>query len=281
MTRASRNMVLATFFFSLMALEVKMLPGIPVYEIVFFRAAVTLVLCVLFLAGGKTDPFGHNRPVLFLRGLFGTVALMAFFTMLSGLPLATATTIQYLAPIFTALLSAVLLQEQVSWWQWFCYALAFAGVATVKGFDASVSWFYLIVGMIGSLGAACAYACIARLKTSEDPHVIMFYFPLVTLPVVAPYTLTHWVAPSSNEWLLLLGVGVTVQTAQYFMTRAYQEGKTSAVSIISYFGVVLALFYDTFLFQAPPPPEALVGIGLVVAGLILSSGVTRPRPSST
>lgn len=272
-------MLLATIFFSVMAAEVKLLHGIPVHQIVFFRAAVTLVLCSFFVWRKGISPWGTNKTVLFLRGFFGTVALVAYFTILSKLPLASATTIQYLSPVFTAVLSAGFLKERVTAAQWLGYGLAFTGVAVIKGFDPSVSWWYLAVGTVGSLGAACAYTCIARLKKTEDAQVIMFYFPLVTIPMIAPYTLTHWAPPTITQWALLLGVGVTVQTAQYFMTLSYQEGKTAAVSIINYVGVLIALGLDATVFKAQTPPGALLGIALVVGGLVLAtlSGARR-RP---
>ena len=277
MNSASWNMLLATILFSLMAAEVKFLNGIPVHQIVFSRAAVTLVLCSFFVWRKGISPWGNNKTVLFLRGFFGTVALVGYFTILSELPLASATTIQYLSPVFTAALSAVFLKERVTVAQWMGYGLAFTGVAVIKGFDPTVSWWYLAVGTVGSLGAACAYTCIARLKKTEDAQVIMFYFPLVTIPIITPYTLTHWVAPNSLQWALLLGVGVTVQSAQYFMTLSYQEGKTAAVSIINYVGVLMALGLDAAVFKAQTPPRALLGIAFVVGGLVLAtlSGTRR------
>lgn len=254
-----------------MATLVKLLEGIPVHQIVFFRGVVTLLLCSYFVYRKRLSPWGKNRPILILRGLLGTVALMAYFTTLSRLPLATATTIQYLSPIFTAVLSALLLKERVRSHQWWGYFMAFTGVAVMKGFDPSVSWSYLAVGVAGSLGAACAYTCIAHLKKTEDAQVIMLYFPLITVPLIAPYTLTHWTQPSPHQWMLLALVGLAVQAAQYFMTLSYQEGKTATVSIVNYVGVILALILDASIFGSPATSAALWGIALVVSGLVVAS----------
>ena len=64
--------------------------------------------------------------------------------------LATAVTIQYLSPIFTALIGVFLLGELVPARQWFFYGIAFIGVLVLKGFDARVSTFYLIVGIVSA-----------------------------------------------------------------------------------------------------------------------------------
>lgn len=264
-------MALASFFFSLMALCVKLVPRVPVHEVVFFRAWVALVISYSLLRRRGVHVWGNNKRLLMMRGVFGTIALMAYFTTLHHLPLSTATTIQHLSPVFTAVVSALVLGETVGLPRWLCFALSFAGVALIKGFDPTVNWLYLGLGILAAFSSALAYNCIAKLRTGEDAQVIIFYFPLVTVPLVAPYTLTHWVPPTASEWGLLLLIGVLVQTAQYFMTLSYQFGRASAVSIVSYLGVLFALVYDWTLFSVVPPAPALGGMMLVITGVALAT----------
>lgn len=264
-------MFVATFFFSLMGLCVKLLQEMPVYEVVFFRAWVALLLSYVMIRRGGLNPWGKNRKLLVLRGLFGTGALIGFFTALHHLTMATATTVMQLAPIFTAIISALLLGEVIPRKRWLCFGVAFLGVALIKGSSLEADPFYLMVGMLAALCGAGAYNVIAKLRDTEDSHVIIFYFPLVTVPLVGPYCLSHWVWPTAVEWVLLILVGVLVQIAQYFMTRAYQYGKTSAVSLVTYSAVLLALVYDVFLFRKSPDAWALGGMALVVGGVGVST----------
>lgn len=192
------------------------------------------------------------------------------FTTFSHMPLATASTLTKLAPIFAALISYVYLGERIGWKGWACYILAFFGVFMVKGFEPEVPQIYFFIGIGATFFAALAYNCIAKLKESEDSQVIMFYFPLVTLPLIIVPTWVTWVRPSLEELLLLFGVGFTVQIAQFFMTRAYQSGKPAKVAIISYSGLILACFYDITIFKVYPSAGAFLGILLVVAGVGLS-----------
>lgn len=271
MRQALIHMAVAAFFFSAMALCVKLVPRLPVIEVVFFRALMAGFLSLAFLKAQGTPMWGKNRKLLFLRGLFGTGGLCAYFTTLHSLPLATATVLQYLSPVFTALVSAVLLGETVGLRRWLCFALSFFGIAVLKGFESRIGWTDLAIGVGGAFCSALAYNCIAKLKDSEDPQVIMFYFPLITVPVTFPLMLLHWVAPTAKECLTLAITGVFVQAAQYFMTRSYQCGRPAAVSIVSYLGVVFALFWDVTVFSTVPTRETLLGIGLVVLGVVLSA----------
>ena len=79
MTYGIRMMIWAGLTFAMMNVAVKLLPGIPSAEIVFFRAMVSLVLSAYFVRRKRIPYFGNNKRVLLLRGLFGTTALMLFF----------------------------------------------------------------------------------------------------------------------------------------------------------------------------------------------------------
>lgn len=253
-----------------MALQIKFLTRIPIWEIVFFRALITFVLCAATIKIKKISPWGQNRRLLLLRGLFGTIAMCGVFTTFVHMPLSMASTLTKLAPIFAALVSSFYLGERIGRKGWACYFLAFTGVLMAKGFEPEVPTEYFAIGIGAAFFASLAYNCIAKLKESEDSQVIMFYFPLVTLPLIAVPTYFHWVKPNPREMMLLLGVGCTVQIAQYFMTRSYQSGKPAKVSIVTYTGLLLACLYDVTIFHETPSPGSLLGMLLIVIGVGLS-----------
>ena len=253
-----------------MALQIKFLTRIPVWEIVFFRALITFILCAATIKLKDINPWGNNRRFLFLRGLFGTIAMCGVFTTFAHMPLAMASTLTKLAPLFAALVSSVFLGEKIGWKGWACYVLAFSGVLVTKGYEPNIPTKYFLIGIGAAFFASLAYNCIAKLKESEDPQVIMFYFPLVTLPLIAVPTYFHWVKPNPREMMLLLGVGCTVQIAQYFMTLSYQSGKPAKVSIVTYTGLLLACLYDVTIFHETPSPGSLLGMLLIVIGVGLS-----------
>ena len=173
------NMLLATLAFATMNVFVKQLDRIPAMEIVFFRCLVSGIICAVEIARRQLDWKGNNHTLLIARGTFGTLALFAFFVTLQHMNLATAVTIQYLSPIFTALIGVFVLRESVPARQWFFYAVAFAGVFVLKGFDSRVSLFYLLIGIASALCSGMAYNLVRRLREREDPIVVVFHFQLV------------------------------------------------------------------------------------------------------
>lgn len=269
-TSGVRYMLLATLFFSLMNVFVKLIPNIPAVEIVFFRSIVSLILSYFFLKAQNQKIWGKNKLVLILRGLSGALALVLFFITLQAIPFASAVTIQYLSPIFTSILGVFIVKEKVKPWQWVFYAIAFLGVIIVKGFDTRITITLFSLGIISAFFSGLAYNFIRKLKNTEHPLVIVFYFPLVTLPITGLISLFDWVTPVGIEWFYLLCVGVLTQIAQYLMTKAYQAEELSKIASLKYLGIIYALFMGYVFFEETFNIWAYVGMATMLIGVILN-----------
>lgn len=263
-------MALATFLFALMTVFVKLVPNIPALEIIFFRAVISVALCYWGLKRARVPIFGNNKPMLLLRGIAGVLALTLNFYLIHEIPLATASTLTYLAPISTTVIGIWFVKEKVSPLQFLFFAVSFAGTLVIQGFDARVSLFHLGVGLATSIFMGIAYNCVRKLSTSEHPLVIIFYFPFVCLPVTGIWCVLFWVQPQGWEWFYLLMVGLTSQVAQYYMTRAYQLAEISTVSIINYTGIIYAIGFGFVLFGEGFNLMTYAGMALVLVGVILN-----------
>jgi len=266
-----KYIILSTIFFALMNVGVKYLSNIPAYEIVFFRALVSLIVCAFLIRKAGLPMWGNNRPVLIARGLAGTAALMMYFYTLQNMPLASAVTIQYLSPIFTVVIAGIMLKEPPKPIQALFFLVSFAGVAMIKGFDTRVPTLYLVIGVCSSVCSGFAYNFIRKLRTTDHPLVVVFFFPLVTVPIVGVYTLLHWVPPQLSDWFILIGIGLATTVAQIFMTKAYQLEKAANVSNYNYLGSVYAIIIGLVFFGESIEILGLLGIALIIFGVIMSS----------
>ena len=148
--------------------------------------------------------------------------------------------------------------------------MAMIGVFFVQGFDPRVSINFMLIGLVASALAGLAYNFVRMLSTTEHPLVIVFYFPLVTIPITGIYSYFIWVMPTWEELLILIAIGLATQFAQYFMTRAYQSEELSKVSSLQYLGIVYALFFGYVFFGETFDWIALNGIVLVLIGVGLN-----------
>ena len=263
-------MLLATFLFSCMNALVKFVPHIPAVEIVFFRCLVSLVMSYAVLKSQRVYVWGSNHKLLIARGLTGAVALVLYFVLIQQIPLATAVTLQFLAPILTAVFGVVLLRERVRGWQWFFFAVSFGGMLVINGFDARISAIHLLMGIVAAVGSGLAYTIIRKINQREHPLVIVLYFPLVTLPLTGIYAAFHWVMPQQWDWLVLLSIGILTQFAQYFMTKAYQAEEVSKMASINYLSIIYALSFGFIFFSETFNFMTYVGMALVVVGVLLN-----------
>lgn len=263
-------MLFATLFFSLMNVAVKLLPHIPAVEIVFFRSLVSLILSLGILKAARIPVWGKNYKLLILRGASGAIALILYFRLIQEIPLASATTILFLSPVFASILGIFFVKEEVRPIQWFFFLISFIGIVMVKGFDTRIGLIYLFLGFSSSLFSGVAFNCIRKLNTSEHPLVIIFYFPLVTLPITGIWSYFNWVMPHGYDWLILLMVGILTQIAQYFMTLSFQNEEISKVASLRYLGIIYALIFGYFFFDEKFGTMVYFGMAITISGVVLN-----------
>ncbi|MDF9796713.1 drug/metabolite transporter (DMT)-like permease [Catalinimonas alkaloidigena] len=269
-SKGVKYMLLATFLFACMNVLVKWVTQIPAVEVVFFRSVISLVLSYSILKAKGIHIWGNNKPLLIARGASGAVGLVLYFVIIQQIPLATAVTLQFLAPIVTAILGVLILGERFRFWQGIFFVLSFCGILIVNGFDARVEIIHILMGIMAALGAGMAYTIIRKLKKSEHPLVIVMYFPLVTVPITGAYSAWNWVMPQGIEWLTLLGIGLLTQFAQYFLTKSFQEEEINKVASLKYLNIIYALCFGYIFFGETFNIYTYLGMMLVVGGVILN-----------
>ncbi len=272
----------AALFFSLMTVCVKVAGArLPAEVIILARAVVGLVLSVWAVRRAQLSLRGNAVGLLALRGVLGSGGLYCFFYAVTKLPLAEVTTIHYINPILTALLAAVVLKEGVGWGLAAALTISLAGVVVVArpqlvfGGAQVLDPVAVGIALLGAFFSAAAYVTVRRLRTTDDPLVVVLWFPIVATPVFVPLALRVWVWPQPLEWLVLLGVGVTTQIAQVFLTRGLHLLPAGRGTTVGYVQIAFAMGWSVLLFNERVDLMALGGAGLVVLAIVVLV-VTRP-----
>lgn len=270
------HMVHAALWFAVMCTLVKLASErLPTMQIVFARGFVTLGLAAASLVHARKSPFGGRSGLLFLRGLIGSCALVCFYAAVVHLPLAEATVVHQTAPLWTALLAAWLLHERLRPRIVVALLGAFAGVLMIArpswlfggGPAAPLPWEFAFVALLGAMLSAIAYVTVRRLGRTEDPLVVVFWFPLVTVPMTAPFALPQWTWPTWQEWLLLLGIGASTQIAQVELTRGLAKEAAGRATAVGYLQVAFATLFGAVVFGALPDAWSWAGMATIVVSL--------------
>ncbi len=263
-------MFVSTLAFSLANIFVKQVGHLPTMEIVFFRCLLGSAFCFYGIRRANADFKGSNRLMLLLRGLFGTTALYFFFLTVQNIPLASAMTIQYLAPIFTTVIAIFLLSENVRRRQWLFYAIAFAGVLLIEQLDPRISPLFLLFGVVSAFCSGMAYNLVRSLRGREHPLTVVFHFQITGLTAGLFLTIFNWQIPLGWDWLYLFLIGVFSQIGQIFLTNALQSEKAASVAIVNYTGLIYGISIGWLVFGEPQTLESIFGMLLVVGGVLLS-----------
>lgn len=257
---------------------VKHLVNINPHQIVFFRSAGSLFFTFGFLLRNKIPILGNRRKLLVLRGLVGVSSMTLFFMSIKYLPVGTAVSLRYLAPIFAAIFSILFLRQKVAPIRWFFFAMAFSGVLIIKGLDAEVDSYGLFLVLLASVFSGLVYMIIGKIGRDDHPVVIVNYFMVIATVTGGILSIANWVNPVGVEWLLLSSLGVFGYFGQVFMTRAFQMASTSHVAPLKYIEVIFTVLFGLTLFGEIYTFWSLLGITLIILGLILN--VTYKSKSS-
>jgi len=266
-----RLMLVSTFFFGIANLSVKQIDHVPPMEIVLVRCVMGIAFSWWALRGIGIDWRGNDRVSLLLRGLFGTTALGLFFVTVQKMPIATAMTVHYLSPIFTAILAMVILKETVSRFQWLFYALAFSGVVLIERVDTEVDILFIGLGILAALFSGVAYNLVRKLRNTEHPMTVVLHFQFFgTLGGLAFLIFDGWSNPSTFDWVFLVIIGIASQLGQVYLTKALQKEAASSVIIASYTGLIYAIVFGWVFFDEAHDYLTFAGMGLVVLGVVSS-----------
>ena len=275
----ARYMILSALGFALMGACVKLVSarGIPVLEIVAARALISAVISYADVKRKGISLWGNRKDLLCARGIAGALALVCVYYALVNIPFAEATMLQYLHPMFTAILAIFFLRERLHGSTLLCIIFSFVGLLIIVrpsflfgDLQASYSLLAIVAAIAGAFGSAVAYVLVRKLNETEDPSVIIFYFPIVALPFSLILLGDNVVMPQGWSWLLLLGVGVATQIGQIGLTKAMQTETASKATSFSYLQVVFAALLGWFVFSEAPVMWTWVGGGLIIMGAFIN-----------
>lgn len=269
-------MVLSALGFAMMSACVKYVSqfGIPVLEIVAARALVSFAISYVDVKRKGIPMWGNNKPLLLLRGIIGTLALMCVYYSVTTLPLAEATILQYTHPVFTAILGLLFLKEKIQKSTMACISLCLIGLWLIMqpslDHNTILPLFSILMALLGALGSSVAYVIVRKLSQSEDSSVIIMYFPLVALPISLFLVWPDFVWPNFDVTILLLFVGIFTQVGQYGLTKSMQTQEAGKASGYSYVQIIFSALIGVIVFNEIPSYWTYIGAGFIIAGAIVN-----------
>jgi drug/metabolite transporter (DMT)-like permease len=254
--------------------------GMSAPEVMFYRTAPGLPVLWAILRRRGQGIIPDRKGSVFVRSLFGSVAMGSNFTAMRWLSLAQFSTLGLMQPVFVALASPLFLSERIRKHVWFAMSLAFTGALVLLLPALELRALPIVAALLGLLSAlASAFAHIwVRKATETDPaeRVVLHFAAWVSLGslIVGLSSGSFRGAPAGMSTLAMVltvaGMASLGTLGQILMTRAHVFGEAATVSMVGYSNVPLSMLADVALFAVIPGSTALLGAGLMAAsGLLL------------
>ncbi|KGM53348.1 membrane protein [Lysobacter daejeonensis GH1-9] len=273
-SRAVVAMLLAVALFALMDAGLKGLAGhYPPFQVAALRGAASLPFVLawsLFTAGPRTL-LRVRWSLHLLRGVLGVVMMAAFAYALRRMPLSTAYSIFFVAPLLITALSVPFLGEHVGPRRWVAIGIGLVGVLVVlRPTGEGVLSLAGIAVLVAALGYAVSAITVRVLARTDSTQAMMVWLLAMMAIGAGAIAWPDWVPLRSADVWLILGVGVAGALGQYAITEAFRLGEASLIAPLEYTALLWGVILDATLWGVLPDRVTWLGAAIIIAsGLYL------------
>ncbi|HEX2555619.1 MAG TPA: DMT family transporter [Microvirga sp.] len=240
--------------------------SLPIVVIAWLRyCGFTLIMLVAALAQ-RTPPFRSAHPRLqVLRGLGLVSSVLLFTSALPHLPVADASAITFVSPIFVAALSVPLLGETVGWRRWAAAVVGLVGVLVIIRPGTGAFQPAALLPVLSSLSWAGTIIATRKMSGRDSALTTLAFSAgvgLVVLTVLLPF---HWITPRPVDLALGALVGLASTGGHWLVVLAYRYGAASALAPFQYSQLLFATLFGVAIFGTLPDLWTFAGAGLIVA----------------
>jgi drug/metabolite transporter (DMT)-like permease len=238
-------------------------------EVVFFRNLFSLVIMLpgLFLASGAAAFRTQRLGFYALRAAITYASMATWFYGITIVPLATATALNFTAPLFATVLAATVLGEDVRARRWSAIVIGFFGVIViVRPFgpvDVAMLWI-----LASAAFAAMSSTTVKFLSRTEGAGSIVMWMVLLATPISLVPALLVWTWPGGMAlfWMFLLGAFGSA--AHLCFARALAAADASAVATFEFIRLPYAALLAWVFFREPTDVWTWIGAAIIFASTL-------------
>ncbi len=268
-------MLLASIMFAGMGACVKVASdyGASLPHVVLFRGipSVLLLLCWAKLTHRRLRP--PSWKLHLWRNVSGVTSMWLGFFAISHLPLSTAISLNYTAPLFIAGWMLAQGGSQRDPVRLIAVLFGFIGViAVLRPSIAEEHWFAALLGLGAGALSAIAMMQVRELGRVGEPEwrTVLIFSCCVCLTSLGGVAAEGWRDIDVVAWLALAGVGVLGLVGQLAMTRAFGLGSALLTAALQYTTIIFAAMLGILFWDDLPDAIAWGGMAMIIASGLLS-----------
>ena len=267
-------MLASVALFSLMDAGLKLLSAhYPPFQVAALRglSSLPLVLAWALWTVGPRALLRVRWSLHLLRGVLGIAMMASFVYALKRLPLSTAYSIFFVAPLLITALSVPILGERVGPRRWTAIGIGLLGVLVVLR-PTGQGMLTLAGGavLVAALGYAVSAITVRVLARTDSTQAITFWLLALMALGAGALALPNWVALRGEHAWIIVAIGVAGALGQYAITEAFRVGEASLIAPLEYTALVWGVALDLALWGVLPDAITWLGAAIIIAsGLYL------------
>jgi drug/metabolite transporter (DMT)-like permease len=267
--------LLAELFFTIssaIAKHIASVSGVSAIEVSFMRFVVGLLCMTVFISVKKWNIIPHKIPLVILRGVFNTVAVILFFHALRYTTVTNANMLNMTYPLFVFILSPLINRERSAKIYYLFLFTALSGIYLIAFPDFSHVNIGDMFALLSGIVAAFGVTTLRQAGKYDDPYIILLYLMLFGTVINGAVVMHSFVIPGTMIAFLVLIAAVLGFAGQVFLTVAYRIVDARNGALTSSSRAVFSIIIGAVIFLDPFSIPSAIGCALITVSLVVMSG---------
>ena len=254
----------------------------PPLQVVFLRQlglffGVNFIMLYNLKWFGKTQSFSMQL----LRGFTQAGSAVIFLVGLKTIPIADATSIAFVAPLFVIILSYFILKDPIGIRRWLAVVIGFSGTLIIirPGFEI-INLGHLFI-IIAALLFALRQIISRLLAPTDNPLTTAFFTAYTSVFIFVLFQPWVWTPiTDKNHIFLFLVYAIFAGTAEFLVIKSLQIAHAVVVSPLQYTLLIWVTIFGFIIWGILPDFWTFLGAGVIIATGLYSLHRERVRKSS-
>jgi len=239
------------------------------FEVTFFRCLFSLFVMLPFIIRSGPSILATPKVGFYtLRAVVGLISMLSWFYGITIVPLATATAVNFTAPLFATMAAALVLHEDVRLRRWAAVVIGFIGVLVIMRPGRESLDAMLLLILLSAASSAMNNITVKYLVRTERPNTIVALFSVYLTPLSLIPALFVWEWSDLKSLAALIGLGIIGTLAHLSVARAYLAADASACAPYEFVRLPYAALIGYLLFGEVSDGWTWVGAAIIAGAAI-------------
>ena len=110
-----------------------------------------------------------------------------------------------------------------------------------------------------------------KLSSSDNPLLTLLLSGIVGTIIISPFLTSIWINPTSNQWILLILIGLIASVAHLLLILSLKYADASKLAPLGYTEIITNIIISYYFFNELPDNWTYLGLFIIViSGLYVS-----------